>query len=83
MLDRGGGTCSHSGMMDFPRILFTEGNPGKFLECMKFQSSLPFFLSSSCPTRGSFSLERVLLRRQTLKTGLTGLVFDISADFHT
>ena len=38
MLNHDGGTYSHSGMMDYPRILFSELNLGKFPDSMEFQS---------------------------------------------
>ena len=38
MLNHIGGTHSHGGMMDYPRILIAEWNLGKFLDSMVFQS---------------------------------------------
>ena len=38
MLSHTGGTYSHSGMMDYPRIPLSEWNLGKFPDSMEFQS---------------------------------------------
>ena len=38
MLNPTGGTYSHSGMMDYPRVLFTEWNLGNFPDSVEFQS---------------------------------------------
>ena len=38
MLNHIGGTYSHSGMMDHPRVLITEWNLGTFLNSIGFQS---------------------------------------------
>ena len=37
-LNRTGGTCSHSGMMDYPRLPISEMHTGKFPDSMEFQS---------------------------------------------
>ena len=38
MLNHTGGTYSHGGMMDYPRISFTDWNLGNFPDSMEFQS---------------------------------------------
>ena len=38
MLNHIGGTYSHNGMMDYPRIPITDRNLGKFLDSVEFQS---------------------------------------------
>ena len=38
MLDHTGGTCSHGGMMDHPRIPLAEWNLGEFPDSMELQS---------------------------------------------
>ena len=43
-----GGTHSHVGTMDYPRVPFTEGNLGKFPDCMEFQSWKPNFRNEVC-----------------------------------
>ena len=40
MLNHTGGTCSHSGMMDYPRIPNAELNLGKFPDSMEFQTRI-------------------------------------------
>ena len=38
MLSHTGGTYSHVGMMDYPRVQITEWNLRNFLDAMEFQS---------------------------------------------
>ena len=38
MLNHTGGTCSHSGMMDYPTLPISEMHLGKFPDSMEFQS---------------------------------------------
>ena len=49
MLNHTGGTYSHSGMMDNPRIPFTELNLGTFPDSMEFQSWKVNFRTEVCP----------------------------------
>ena len=48
MLNHTGGTCSHGGMMGYPRILVTEWNLGKFPDSMEFQSLKINFRTEVC-----------------------------------
>ena len=48
MLNHAGGTHSHGGMMDYPRILFMECNLGIFLNSMEFQSWKINFRTEVC-----------------------------------
>ena len=38
MYDHSGGTCTHSGMIDYPRFPISEMHLGKFPDAMEFQS---------------------------------------------
>ena len=49
MLNHTGGTCPHSGMMDYPRFPFTEWNLGKIPDSMEFQSWKVNFRTEVCP----------------------------------
>ena len=48
MLNHIGGTYSHNGMMDYPRIPFSEWNLGKFPDSMEFQSWKVNFRTEVC-----------------------------------
>ena len=43
-----GGTCSHSGMMDYPRFPTSEMHLGKFSDSMEFQSWKANFKTEVC-----------------------------------
>ena len=49
MLNHTGGTYSHGGMMEYPRIPITEWNLGKFPDSMEFQSWKVNFRTEVCP----------------------------------
>ena len=49
MLKHTGGTYSHGGMMDYPRISFSEVNLGRFPDSMEFQSWKVNFRTEVCP----------------------------------
>ena len=48
MLSHTGGTCSHGGMMDYPRVLVTEWNLAEFPDSMEFQSWKINFRTEFC-----------------------------------
>ena len=48
MLNHTGGTCSHNGMKDSPRIPFSEMHLGKFADSMEFQSWKVNFKNEVC-----------------------------------
>ena len=49
MLNHTGGTCSHSGMMGYPRFPFTEWNLGKISDSMEFRGWKVNFRTEVCP----------------------------------
>ena len=48
MLNNAGGTYSHVGMVDYPRVPITEQNLGKFPDPMEFQSWKSNFRTEVC-----------------------------------
>ena len=48
MLNHAGGTSSQSGMMDYPRLLFSELNLGQYADSMEFQSWKINFRTEVC-----------------------------------
>ena len=48
MLNHTGGTYSHNGMMDYPRIFFTEWYLGEFPDSVEFQSWKINFRTEAC-----------------------------------
>ena len=60
MLNHTGGNYSHGGMMDYPRIAFSEWNLGKFPDSMEFQSWKVKFRTEVC-LRNSRSSDHYVL----------------------
>ena len=63
MLNHTGGTYSHSGMMDYPRLPFSELNLGKFRDSMEIQSWKANFRTEVCRRTGRPSDHYVLDQR--------------------
>ena len=80
MLNHTGGTCSHNGMMDDPRILISELSLKKFLDSMEFQSWKVNFKTEVC-SKDSRSSSHNALDQRSYDRQINWRTYGIAIDY--
>ena len=74
MLHHTGGTCSHGGMMDYPRIRITEWNLGEFPDSMEFQSWKVNFRTEVCLRTADSQITMLWIKEDEMAKSIGELV---------
>ena len=72
--DHTGGTNSHVGMMDFPRVPITEWNPGKFPDFSEFQSWKLNFRTEVCKRTAESQVTMLWIKEVEITKSIDELV---------